>query len=64
VDVFQGLASFGLEELVIRDRKKYRVDDRLSLATGVSRELLHAATKTVIVDTPWDTALTKLAELE
>jgi hypothetical protein len=49
---------------VIRDRKKCRVDDRLSLATGVSKELLHVAAKTVLVDTPWNTALTKLAELE
>jgi hypothetical protein len=64
VHVLQGLASFDLEELVIQDRKECRVNDGLSLANSVLSELLRAAAQNVVVETPWGTALTKLAELE
>jgi hypothetical protein len=62
--VFQILPEFNLEELAISDSKQYRVQPEFTLATDVSRELLHAAAKTVVVNTPGDTALTKLAEVE
>jgi hypothetical protein len=62
--VLPDLGYLGLQELEVHDTDKCREEDRVSLATGVSREPLHVAAKTVVVNAPWDTKLTKLAALE